>query len=239
MSALFYVIIKSDIILHKVGTYVLALLPCFLLMKIQNTIQKVLFIIYNIVKGGIHMESIRKQTNDFRNEHEVFNFKNILENIEQSIEKFGIKVLYSDMSTFDSPDAISGYSRINEIGTPEIVVNAHHSKERRRFTMAHELGHIVLHWKWPNYTANAKYSILYRNDLSEEADSEREKEANEFAAQLLAPLDIIKRVLPHDIKDYSDYDINILSVKMAKAFKISKQFAWRQLKKLKEVEEVS
>lgn len=180
------------------------------------------------------MENIRKKTNDFRNEYSGFNFKNILNDLENAIESYGIKVLYSDMSTFDFPDSISGYSRINEIGTPEIVVNVNHSKGRRRFTMAHELGHIILHWGWPTFQPTNEYSILYRNEY-DNSNTQLENEANEFAAQLLAPLDLIDKVLPKDISFYSDSEINELSYKIARAFKISKPFAWKQLNKLKQI----
>lgn len=178
------------------------------------------------------MENIRKKTNDFRNKYTEFSFENILDDLEKAIESFGIKVLYSDMSTFDFPDSISGYSRINEIGSPEIVVNVKHSNGRRRFTMAHELGHIVLHWGWPKYKPNKEYSILYRNEY-DNANTQLENEANEFSAQLLAPIDVIEKVIPKDILEYSDSEINELSYKVANAFKISKPFAWRQLNKLK------
>lgn len=180
------------------------------------------------------MENIRKKTNDFRNENTVFNFKNILNDLENAIESYGIKVLYSDMSTFDFPDSISGYSRINEIGTPEIVVNVNHSKGRRRFTMAHELGHIILHWGWPTFQPINEYSILYRNEY-DNSNTQLENEANEFAAQLLAPIDLIEKILPKDISLYSDSEINELSYKIANAFKISKPFAWKQLNKLKQI----
>lgn len=180
------------------------------------------------------MENIRKKTNDFRNKNVEFSFKNILNNLENAIESYGIKVLYSDMSTFDFPDSISGYSRINEIGIPEIVVNVNHSKGRRRFTMAHELGHIVLHWGWPTFQPTNEYSILYRNEY-DNSNTKLENEANEFAAQLLAPLDLIEKVLPTDISSYSEYEINELSYKIANAFKISKPFAWKQLNKLKQI----
>lgn len=123
------------------------------------------------------MENIRSKTNKIRNEHKELSFKNILEDIEKSIEEFGIKVLYSDMSTFDFPDSISGYSSINDIGVPEIVVNVRHSSGRRRFTLAHELGHILLHWGWPHPNLNKESSILYRNEYSNDANTQMEIEA--------------------------------------------------------------
>jgi Zn-dependent peptidase ImmA (M78 family)/transcriptional regulator with XRE-family HTH domain len=69
-----------------------------------------------------------------------------------------------------------------------IFVNSNHSKERRLFTLAHELGHILFH--------------LERNQLetfvslfSSNRDP-AEKQANAFAAELLMPTQLVNELLP-------------------------------------------
>lgn len=94
-------------------------------------------------------KDIRQLADEFREENRIFNMKNIVKNLEYCIESIGIKVFYSDMSAFDYPDSVSGYTRVNDNHEPEIVVNSNHVEGRRRFTMAHELGHILFHWNWP------------------------------------------------------------------------------------------
>lgn len=64
-----------------------------------------------------------------------------------------------------------------------IYLNADESPVRRRFTLAHELGHWVVHCAG----AAAPPRILCRSDETTGAADAREREANVFAATLLMP----------------------------------------------------
>lgn len=64
-----------------------------------------------------------------------------------------------------------------------IYVNNDEFPLRRTFTIAHELGHALIHRSW---AATAAYTVLWR-DQSRNADDSNEKEANAFAAHLLVP----------------------------------------------------
>ena len=57
-------------------------------------------------------------------------------------------------------------------------MNTNHPAVRQRFTLAHELGHAVLH--------HGSKHIDYRRNFSA-PDDPREVEANKFAAELLMP----------------------------------------------------
>ncbi len=73
------------------------------------------------------------------------------------------------------------------------------SPGRRRFTAAHEFGHYLLHRK--------KYPQGFRCDeaaVDGRSNSEIEREANEFAATLLMPLDDFRRQIP--AKNQPDFD---------------------------------
>lgn len=72
--------------------------------------------------------------------------------------------------------------------TYRIVYNDTQSKERQRFTLAHELGHYFLGHLDENET------IIRRNDLSEEFKKIAEFEANRFARDLLAPPYLVKHI---------------------------------------------
>ena len=62
-----------------------------------------------------------------------------------------------------------------------IRVNRHDSPRRQRFTVAHELGHFLLH---RDHIGNGiKDDVLYRSTLSDR----REAEANRIAADILMP----------------------------------------------------
>lgn len=64
-----------------------------------------------------------------------------------------------------------------------IVVNREEFPLRQTFTIAHELGHKVLHEEWAR---SSDYQVLLRNPYEQNKDF-REKEADAFAANLLMP----------------------------------------------------
>jgi Zn-dependent peptidase ImmA (M78 family) len=66
-----------------------------------------------------------------------------------------------------------------------IGVNTTHPENRQRFTVAHELGHMLLHADQPLLVDNDGLSLIgYRRDGEK---NDREREANVFAAALLMP----------------------------------------------------
>ncbi len=109
------------------------------------------------------------------------------------------------------PDETSGYlKRMNDhwvVG----VNNLHHSR-RQRFTMAHELGHFVLHQKNGREFID---KVLYRNNLDSNLE---EVEANAFAAELLMPEDDFRHYLSdksNQIEDISTYfNVSALAVRI-------------------------
>lgn len=83
--------------------------------------------------------------------------------------------------TFDPVDSkISGFYDAEENA---IYVNSEDPPLRQTFTVAHELGHKVLHEDWAK---SADYKVFHRDPEETEQDF-REKEANAFAANLLMP----------------------------------------------------
>src|SRR5690606_14460413 len=82
-------------------------------------------------------------------EYKNYDIFDIINNLEEFIESFGVKVYYSNMDGFSDLYNVSGYSIVKD-GKPEIVINANDSYKRQRFTMAHEFGHIIMHWDWLN-----------------------------------------------------------------------------------------
>jgi hypothetical protein len=73
------------------------------------------------------------------------------------------------------------------------------SPRRRRFTAAHEFGHYLVHRKkYPDGIRCDEAAVDGRNGI------EIEREANEFAATLLMPLDDFRRQIP--AKDQADFN---------------------------------
>jgi Zn-dependent peptidase ImmA (M78 family) len=70
-----------------------------------------------------------------------------------------------------------------------IIVNAEEYPLRQTFTVAHELGHKILHEEWAK---TADYKVLLRDSDNIDQDF-REKEANAFAANLLMPRSMMDR----------------------------------------------
>jgi len=86
-----------------------------------------------------------------------------------------------------------------------IVVNHKHSPVRQRFTIAHELGHLVLHKGEPVHVDEG-FRINLRDPRSATAEEVEEIEANAFAANLLMPAAWLKREIDRDQLDPSDED---------------------------------
>ncbi len=88
-------------------------------------------------------------------------------------EKLGIKVVEEELSSCDGC-----FMR----GAKAIVINKSMDEGRKNFTIAHELGHSCI----PHHT-NAEYK-LYRENLGFPITvKQEEKEADEFASELLMP----------------------------------------------------
>src|SRR5689334_16313131 len=68
-----------------------------------------------------------------------------------------------------------------------IGVNTHHAPVRQNFTMAHELGHLLLHDQEQLHVDRGSFLVRLRNDVSSKGTDEAEREANFFAASLLMP----------------------------------------------------
>ena|SRR5213592_3516699 len=68
-------------------------------------------------------------------------------------------------------------------------VEARQSGGRRRFTLAHELGHWVCQYQ----AGRVEPRYCRSDDIGVEAGRKLEREANVFAAQLLMPADLLRR----------------------------------------------
>lgn len=94
------------------------------------------------------------------------------------------------------PNEISG--RIERVGTDgfRITVNGRHPLNRRRFTLAHEIGHYVLHRDLigDGITDDA----LYRSALNDDF----ERQANRFAADVLMPARLVREAFRAGIRSF-------------------------------------
>lgn len=99
-----------------------------------------------------------------------------------------------------------------------IGVNSMQPPNRQRFTIAHELGHYLLHEGNSSMFIDKSYRINFRDTKSSFFNRE-EMEANAFAAALLMPEKLIKRALKEGIDMEDCEEVNWL----ARQFKVSEQ----------------
>ncbi len=92
------------------------------------------------------------------------------------------------------PENISGLIRRKPDGEWEIVVNSIQSTNRQRFTVAHEIGHFIFHRE--RLANGVSDTLAYRADDIEMPNPnigwEQERQANNFAVNLLAPAPLLR-----------------------------------------------
>ena len=127
--------------------------------------------------------------------------------------EMGIKV-----NEVDLEEGVSGLFVIKD-KVAHIGYNKNHPENRRRFTIAHELGHYLLHSKETFLFVDKEEKVLYRNMESSSGEHQKEREANAFAAALLMPKDL----LLEEIKEYDFESGKKLPDFLANKFNVSEQ----------------
>lgn len=84
-----------------------------------------------------------------------------------------------------------------------IGVNRDRAAVRRRFTVAHELGHLRLHEQGQIHVDRG-FRVRLRSGVSSEGTDWDEMEANRFAAELLMPIDFLRDDLKGQEFDLAD-----------------------------------
>lgn len=107
--------------------------------------------------------------------------------VEGIARQLGAKIVHEPLDA-----TISGLL-LREDGAKLIAVNSEHHPRRRRFTIAHELGHLQLHPG--DYIVDSTVRVNRRDTLSSMASDREEIEANAFAAALLMPSPLVRAAL--------------------------------------------
>jgi len=116
------------------------------------------------------------------------------------------------------PGELSGMMHRMDDGTSVIGVNATHPRVRKRFTVAHEIAHLVLHTD-EGMHFDESFPISFRNESSSLATDDREIEANQFAAALLMP----EAFLKEDVEMFDGTDYEDAVSELAKKYQVSIQ----------------
>jgi Zn-dependent peptidase ImmA (M78 family) len=105
--------------------------------------------------------------------------------IEKLVKKLGIDVKEGDLGDVSGLLVRTGVRAT-------IGVNSKHLEVRRRFTIAHEFAHYMLHTGISAHY-DRDYRVNYRSAESSEATNVEEIEANFFAASILMPKPFLDR----------------------------------------------
>ena len=119
---------------------------------------------------------------------DLYNIQIPIENINDVVTTLGGRV----EETMDIDTMFDGSIRKQDDGFI-IYISPFQSSERKKFTIAHELGHLFLHMGYKISSElwdKQKNATYYRS-----GDSLMEYQANEFAAALLMPKEIYKKIM--------------------------------------------
>ena len=112
-------------------------------------------------------------------------------NIRQVAEYLGLEVVEEPMD-----DDISGFLEIRS-GRWVVGINSFHHVNRKRFTIAHEIAHFLLH-------SDGQTEFRDRTFARRTNDpNHMEREADQFAAELLMPADSVRQKIASGITSLS------------------------------------
>lgn len=145
--------------------------------------------------------------------------------VDKIAKAMGVQLKFSPLD-----DELSGMIFIKN-GTPIIGVNSLHHPNRQRFTIAHELGHLVMHRNIleKEVHVDKQFRILMRDGVAATGTDTIEIEANRFAAELLLPSFLLDELLSKEF----DIDDEAPLEALAKKFKVSKQMLEYRIRAIK------
>lgn len=156
----------------------------------ENLYRDNIVVLFKYIFWGVNMNNelrilINNLTQDII---DLYNIQIPIQNIDEVVKKIGGRVEES----LDIDNMFDGSIRKQDDGFI-IYISPFQSTERRKFTIAHELGHLFLHM---GYRIN---SDLWNKQMDatyyRAGDSLLEYQANEFAAALLMPKKIYKVIM--------------------------------------------
>lgn len=140
----------------------------------------------------------------------LFNIAIPIKNIDEIVTGLGGNIQTDD-------NFIDG-AILKEGSSFKILVSPFQDEKRRRFTVAHELGHLFLHM---GYLTNAELWKRQNETIYNRfGDSDKEYQANEFAAAFLMPQKEYLRIMKENV-----IGDKVLTYKIAEYFNVSVEAA--------------
>ena len=107
------------------------------------------------------------------------------------IEKIAMRLGVS-LVPYDLGNEVSGMLLLDDEHNGIISYNDKDNRNRQRFTIAHELGHYMLHRKSERLFIDKDFIVKYRsNKQYDSVEMQQEQQANAFAAAILMPANLI------------------------------------------------
>lgn len=163
---------------------------------------------------------IRRQAYKFREKCKVSRYGII--DLFKDCERLEFKVLRYPLGD----DADLGFVLKKDNDTI-IFTNSCSRLAREIFTLAHEIGHIVLHWE------NETSFIDDATTIAGRSTNEKEQEANYFASCLLMPEDEVDKFLDLEIADFHNKGLTAMDIaRIMSEFNVSFEMALNRLENL-------
>ncbi|MDD3278000.1 MAG: ImmA/IrrE family metallo-endopeptidase [Lachnospiraceae bacterium] len=153
------------------------------------------------------------------------------------VSRYGIIDLFKDCERLEykllryplGEKADLGFTLIKENDTV-IFTNTSSHLSREIFTLAHEIGHVILH-------INKGESFIDDHiTISGRSKDEKEQEANYFAACLLMPSDDVERFLDLELVDFSKQGLSAMDIaRIMSEFNVSFDMALNRLENLEKI----
>lgn len=137
--------------------------------------------------------------------------------------------------TYEAYDGeVSGMLVRRDDGAAVIGVNSTHAITRQRFSVAHEIAHLVMHPGKPMFIDR-----FVRVNWRDGSSNRDEIEANAFAAELLMPRDLVAREINKAIAKHQMVTPQNLARQLAKVFQVSPEAMSYRLENLGVVDPVA
>lgn len=168
----------------------------------------------------IRKREIRIKADSFRVKCKISRYGII--DLFKECERLGYKLLRYPLG--DNADLGFTVKRDNDI---VIFTNSCSRLSREIFTLAHEIGHVILHLDDENSFIDDSVTINGRST------DEKEQEANYFAACLLMPSDDVGRFIDLEIQDFQEKGLSAMDIaRIMSEFNVSFDMALNRLESL-------
>ena len=167
---------------------------------------------------------IRIKADGFREKCKVSRYGII--DLFRECERMGYKLLRYPLGE----DEVPGFTMKKDNDTV-IFTNTCSRLSREIFTLAHEIGHAILHME------DAASFIDDNITISGRSTDEKEQEANYFAACLLMPADDVERFLDLELADFNENSLSAMDIaRIMSEFNVSFDMALNRLENLGKID---